>query len=152
MKEFSKEVINIDGVDYTLFLNRKGIITWEKLTKATSKANEIEKKYRNLGETSEEEIEIKDGDNPFELVGEDSLEIEKDEQELINLYIKLYWIMLYEEHKLNLKDVEELWNKAVNEYGADALIQLGIQMIEEANTNKQSNNLKKLDALKPKKN
>lgn len=152
MKEFSKEVINIDGVDYTLFLNRKGIITWEKLTKATSKANEIEKKYRNLGETSEEEIEIKDGDNPFELVGEDSLEIEKDEQELINLYIKLYWIMLYEEHKLNLKDVEELWNKAVNEYGSDALIQLGIQMIEEANTNKQSNNLKKLDALKPKKN
>ena len=152
MKEFSKEVINIDGVDYTLFLNRKGIITWEKLTKATSKANEIEKKYRNLGETSEEEIEIKDGDNPFELVGEDSLEIEKDEQELINLYIKLYWIMLYEEHKLNLKDVEELWNKAVNEYGADALIQLGVQMIEEANINKQSNNLKKLDALKPKKN
>lgn len=152
MKEFSKEVINIDGVDYTLFLNRKGIITWEKLTKATSKANEIEKKYRNLGETSEEEIEIKDGDNPFELVGEDSLEIEKDEQELINLYIKLYWIMLYEEHKLNLKDVEELWNKAVSEYGSDALIQLGIQMIEEANTNKQSNNLKKLDALKPKKN
>ena len=152
MKEFSKEVINIDGVDYTLFLNRKGIITWEKLTKATSKANEIEKKYRNLGTTNEEEIEIKDGDNPFELVGEYSLEIEKDEQELINLYIKLYWIMLYEEHKLNLKDVEELWNKAVNEYGADALIQLGVQMIEEANTNKQNNNLKKLDALKPKKN
>ena len=152
MKEFSKEVINIDGVDYTLFLNRKGIITWEKLTKATSKASEIEKKYRNFNETNEEEIEIKDGDNPFELVGEDSLEIEKDEQELINLYIKLYWIMLYEEHKLNLKDVEELWNKAVSEYGADALIQLGIQMIEEANTNKQSNNLKKLDALKPKKN
>ena len=29
MQEFSKEKIEIAGVEYTLFLNRKGILSWE---------------------------------------------------------------------------------------------------------------------------
>ena len=33
MKELSKETINIGGEDYTLFLNRKGIVAWEKYSK-----------------------------------------------------------------------------------------------------------------------
>ena len=33
MKELSTEIINIDGKDYTLFLNRAGLVAWEKYTK-----------------------------------------------------------------------------------------------------------------------
>lgn len=155
MKDFSQEIINIDGIDYTLFLNRKGIVTWEKITKVASKANDIENRYKNIGvsENSQEEIEIKDGDNPFELAGSEESQLEKDENELIEFYIKLYWIMLYENHKLDLTEVKVLWEKAVNEYGIDQLVDLAMQMIEDANSNRTGNNeLKNLKALRPKKN
>lgn len=155
MKDFSKEIINIDGVDYTLFLNRKGIMAWEKITKVASRANDIESRYQNIGVHSknEEAIEVKDGDNPFELLGEEENQLEKDENELIEYYIKLYWIMLYENHKLDLKDVKILWDKAVQEYGVEQLVDLALQMIDDANSNRTGNNeLKNLKALRPKKN
>lgn len=155
MKDFSKEIINIDGVDYTLFLNRKGIVAWENITKVASKANDIENRYKNIGvsNNSQEAIEIKDGDNPFELAGSEESQLEKDEKELIEFYIKLYWIMLYENHKLDLTEVKILWEKAVNEYGIDQLVDLAMQMIEDANSNRTGNNeLKNLKALRPKKN
>ena len=152
MKEFGKEIINIDNKDYTLFLNRKGIVTWEKITNAISKAIEMDKKYsdiENLEETKE--VEIKDGDNPFELADNISTEFERDSEQMITMYKKLYWIMLYENHKLNYKDVETLWDKAVEEYGVDQLVELAYQMLEDANKN-TNENLKNLKALRPKKN
>lgn len=152
MKDFSKEIINIDGVDYTLFLNRKGIVAWEKISNAMKKTNEIEGHYKN-GLPSQEDMEIKDGDNPFELAKQQKSQLEKDEEILIDMYIKFYWIMLYENHKLDLKDVKVLWEKAVQEYGIEQLIELGMQMLDDANRNKLENqNLKNLKALRPKKN
>lgn len=152
MKEFGKEIIEIDGKEYTLFLNRKGILTWEKITNAIHKAEEIEKKYKDLENIGKiEEIEINDGDNPFELAENVKLDIEDDSEAMLTMYKKLYWIMLYEEHKLNYKDVEILWDKAVEDYGVDQLIELAFQMIEDANTDKTSG-LKNLKALRPKKN
>lgn len=152
MKEFGKEIIEIDGKEYTLFLNRKGVITWEKITNAIHKAEAIEKKYQNLEINGlGEDVEIKEGDNPFELADNINLDIEDDSEEMLIIYKKLYWIMLYEEHKLDYKDVEILWDKAVEEYGVDQLVELAFQMIEDANTNKTSN-LKNLKALRPKKN
>lgn len=152
MKEYGKEIITIDGKDYTLFLNRKGILTWEKITNAISKASEIEKKYNDLSSINNtEEIEIKEGDNPFEIADNISTDFEKDAELMTTMYKKLYWIMLYEEHKLDYKDVEVLWDKAVEEYGIDQLVELAFQMIEDANTDK-TQNLKNLKALRPKKN
>ena len=152
MKEFGKETIEIDGKEYTLFLNRKGILTWEKLTNAIRKAQEIEKKYTDLEQmTVDKEVEIKDGDNPFELADNVKLGVEEDSEIMIETYKKLYWIMLYEEHKLDYKDVEILWDKAVEEYGEEQLAELAFQMIEDANTDKTTN-LKNLKALRPKKN
>ena len=147
MKEFSKEIINIGGVDYTLFLNRKGIVAWENITKATRKKSEIEKTVNNL----KDEIIIKDGDNPFEISHAEELLAAQNETQ--NYYAKLYWIMLYEEHKLDYSKAEEIFNQAVEEYGLDALAELAMQMLEDANINKSGNNeLKKLTALRPKKN
>lgn len=152
MKEFCKETIEIDGKEYTLFLNRKGIVTWEKITNAIHKAEEIENKYKNIGQLeTDREIEIKDGDNPFELAESVNLDFDEDSEQMLTMYKKLYWIMLYEEHKLDFKDVEDLWDKAVEEYGVDQLVELAFQMMEDANTNRV-NNLKNLKALRPKKN
>lgn len=148
MKEFSKEIINIDGVDYTLFLNRKGIVAWERITKARERQAELRSKVKNFG--SDKELEIKAGDNPFEISGADAI-LEAEEQSKI-YYKKLFWVMLYEHHKLDYKDVEILFDKAVIEYGYESLIELSIQMLEDANINQSENNeLKKLTALRPKK-
>ena len=148
MKEFSKEIINIDGVDYTLFLNRKGIVAWERITKARQRQNELKNKIKELN--SNEELEIKSGDNPFEISGADDI-LEAEEQSK-SYYKKLFWVMLYENHKLDYKDVEILFDKAVTEYGYESLIELSLQMLEDANINQSENNeLKKLTALRPKK-
>ena len=146
MKEFSKEIINIGGVDYTLFLNRKGIVAWESLTKAKRNKSQLEETVNNLNQ----EIEIKDGDNPFEISKAD--EVLSAENEAKEYYIKLYWIMLYEEHKLDYSKVEELFAQAEKEYGLEALSELAFQMVEDANIDKNENTeLKKLSALRPKK-
>lgn len=153
MKDFSKEIINIDGVDYTLFLNRKGIVAWEKITNAFKLSTDMENKYRDILDEEAEEIEIKDGDNPFDFIDSETEDLEEDEKQLVELYTKLYWIMLYENHKLNITDVEKLWDKAVVEYGADQMVALAMQMLDDVNTNQvQKNELKKLTALRPKKN
>lgn len=148
MKEFSKEIINIGGVDYTLFLNRKGIVAWESITKASQMREELEEKLKSY--KADGAIEIKDGDNPFEIAQVDML-MEAEEQTK-TFYKKLFWIMLYEEHKLNYVDVEKLFEQAEKEYGYEALMELATQMIEDANKDlMESNELKKLAALKPKK-
>ena len=62
------------------------------------------------------------------------------------MYIKWYWIALYTNHKLALSEVTELFKKAEEEYGDAQLFELSNTMIQEANTDKNSN-LKKLEAL-----
>ena len=73
-------------------------------------------------------------------------DLEKDEQELRNIYIKWYWIALYTNHKLTLSEVTELFAKAEEEYGIEQLVELANKMTEQANKN-QNSNLKKLEAL-----
>lgn len=149
MKEFSKEIINIGGVDYTLFLNRKGIVAWESITKIMRRQSSLEEQVDKIKE--DEVIEIKDGDNPFEISHAD--DIMSAEGETIEYYAKLYWIMLYENHPMDYSKAKELFNQAMEEYGLDALAELSVQMLEDANINKSENNeLKKLTALRPKKN
>ena len=146
MKEFSKEIINIGGVDYTLFLNRKGVVAWENITKASRNKSNLEKTLSSINE----EIIVKDGDNPFEISNAE--ELLSAENETKEYYAKLYWIMLYEEHKLDYSKVQELFEEAITEYGLDALAELAVQMMEDANKNQsESNELKKLAALRPKK-
>lgn len=151
MKEFSKEVIEIDGKEYTLFLNRKGIIAYEKFAKEEAqKAAEFEGKYKALlQEDNAADLEIKEDTNPFE--GIESLDDIDDDKLLVRtLYKKLYWIMLYENHQLSLEKVGELYDMACEDYGEANIIALANQMVEEANQdNVSKKELKNLKALKP---
>ena len=157
MKEISKEIIEIDGKEYTLFLNRKGIVAYEKYCK--DEYSELEKtreKFKDTIETlQEDKVVINDDTNPFENLDKlDDIDADKNMDLVHKMYVKLYWIMLYENHKLSLTQVEELYNKAVEEYGELQLQALGDQMVEEVNImpeNVKQENLKNLAALKPKK-
>lgn len=158
MKEISKEIIEIDGQEYTLFLNRKGIVAFEKYSgEEHKKIQELYDKYKNIDEDKldiiEKTQELNDETNPF---GE--LEIVEDYSGFIdytrNCYIKLYWIMLYTNHQLSLSKVKDLYVKACEEYGEEQIRALGDQMIEEVNaqpTLQAKGELKNLKALKPKK-
>lgn len=145
MKEFSQETIEIDGVEYTLFLNRAGILAWEKYSK---KDNESLTKARDLYNkiTSEEEIEIKDDTNPFA----ETDALLSGEEDMLKSYKKMFWILLYTNHKLPLTKAMELFDKACEEYGRQQVVALEDQMVNDANTDRVTNpNLKKLEALRP---
>lgn len=145
MKEFSKEIIEIGDQEYTLFLNREGIVAWERFCKKEQEeVQKMQEKYKNI----EESINITEDTNPFEGIED----IDNDAETVSIMYERLYWIMLYTEHKFTPTQAKELYDKAVAEYGEEQIILLGNQMIEEANKdNVSKKNLKNLAALKSKK-
>lgn len=146
MKELSKETIEIDGKEYTLFLNRSGIVAWEQYTeKEKGKFEELGKKYKDIINTKTNDFdELPDDANPFESIeGFDS-----DVEFFNNIYSRLYWIMLYTEHKLSISEAKALYDKACEEYGEAQIMLLAKQMIDEVNTNPEKP-LKNLAALKP---
>ena len=145
MNEISKERIEISGVEYTLFLNRKGILSWEKYsTEELSKLQNIQETYKTVTEN----VKIEDGINPFEAF--DSFE--EDTSNISKAYKKLFWIMLYNEHKLDYSVASELYDKACEESGETQVIALEQQMFEDVNIDKISKTeLKNLTALRPKK-
>lgn len=145
MNEISKERIEISGVEYTLFLNRKGIMAWERYCKdEKQKLQEMQDKYKDV----ETDIEITDDTNPFDQVDE----LEEDVKLISTIFRRLYWIMLYSEHKLTITQANELYDKACEEYSEEKLYELAQQMIEDVNIDKSSKSeLKNLTALRPKK-
>ena len=149
MKEISQEIINVKGKDYTLFLNRKGLIAWEKFSKEENeKVAELQNKYEEMFK----DVEIKDDTNPFESL--DNVEdIEKDKELVSNTYKRLYWIMLYTNHQLSVSDAEKWYEDASEEYGEPQLYELAQQMIEDMNTDKlnETKSIKNLPALRPQK-
>jgi hypothetical protein len=151
LKEFSKETIEIDGKEYTLFLNRKGIVAWEKFCESENKKiAELREKYASLIDKEETPTEISDETNPFD--GLEAFDELDEQQEVITKSFKrLYWIMLYTEHKLPLSEVETLYDKASEEYGENNLIALAQQMIDDASIDKvtKDKELKNLTALRP---
>ena len=154
MKELSKERIEIGVKEYTLFLNRKGIVAWEKYTKQEEeKYQELQKKYASLDldKIVNNFDELDDKTNPFEGL-EEIDDMDSDKELLIKLYERLYWIMLYTEHKLSISEAKELYDQARKEYGDEQVILLGKQMIDDVNSDpNQNENLKNLKALRPRK-
>lgn len=155
MKNLSTEVIEIDGKEYTLFLNRKGIVAFEKYSKEEQeKIEELQNKYKSsIEELEKSDATITDDTNPFENL-DDFDNLEQDAEVEKRVYVKLYWIMLYENYQLSLNSVSELYDKACKEYGEDKVRQLADQMVEEINIapkTEANENLKNLKALKPKK-
>ena len=140
-KKFSEEIIEIDGKEYTLFMNRQGVVNWEKYTKLGEKSEKYKNKYVDT-----KEIELTDDFNPFG----DNDTLEEDTQEMKDIYSKFYWIALYTNHKFKISEANELFEKAIEEYGLEQLADLAQQMLDNVNTN-TNQNLKNLKALKPKK-
>lgn len=152
MKELSTEIITINGVDYTLFLNRKGVVAFEQYSKTEKdKILNIYDKYTSVDINNSKDFnKLNDDADPFDGINELD-NANEDILFLSKIYKRLYWIMLYTHHKLSISEASKLYDEAVEEYGVEQLIALGQQMIQEINTNPYKE-LKNLKALKPKKN
>lgn len=151
MKEISQEIINVKGVDYTLFLNRKGLIAWENYSEDDlKKSQEIRNKYKSLFKKTE----LTEDTNPFELLEDINLDdLEEDRKKVSNTFKRLYWILLYTNHKLSVSEASQWYDDACEEYGEEQLLQLANQMIEDANKDKleeKNKPIKNLQALRPK--
>ena len=147
MKEFSQEVIEIDGTEYTLLLNRAGILAWERYSQ---KENEEIYKMKDLYNkiSNEKNVDITDDTDPLA----DAETLLKSEEQTLNSYKKLFWILLREHHKIPYSEALELFDKACEEYGRIQVTKLEEQMMQDANRDlvtKENSNLKKLAALRP---
>lgn len=142
----SEEIIEIGGKEYKLFLNRIGIVNWEKMTKLQEKSKEIQELTKKLEQESE--IELTDDTNPFELYDTSEEEMNSKIDEMTDIYAKLYWVMLYTHHKLSMSEAKKLFDEAVEEYGIEQISQLANQMIEQANKDNLGKPRKNLKALK----
>lgn len=148
MNEFSKEVIEIGGVEYTLFLNRAGVVAIEKFTREEKK--KVESLQNIVGDVENGEVvEITDDTDPLaglEDMVESSLQVQRD------TYKKIFWIMLRTNHKLTFSEACDLYEKAYEEYGSqvDRLIeQIMSDINEDKVTIEQNKNVKNLKALRP---
>lgn len=148
MNEFSKEVIEIEGKEYTLFLNRIGIVAFEKFSRQEkAKIVELQKIYSEVDESNF--VDITDDTDPFANL--DDVMTVKEVRDKI--YEKLFWIMLRTTHKLSFSEAKELYAKAKQTYGSQ-VIALCDQMLEDVNLDKFSieednKDVKKLAALRP---
>lgn len=99
------EIIELNGQEYTLELNRDSFLKIDQYCNF-DKSNQIINKgvYEYIDE-------IKDDEDPFaEVVTDEELDkaIEEKEKVLEKLITRAFWIWLYPNHKLNIKQVEEI--------------------------------------------
>ena len=99
------EIIELNGVEYTLELNRESVVRIEKYTNLQKTYKEISKPIFEYKE------EIEENENPFEeeiKLDEMQEEAEKKLALLKDLYAKAFWIWLYPNHKLNINEVKKI--------------------------------------------
>ena len=137
--------INIDGTEYTLSLNRKGIEAIEKYTKLSSKREELEK----VTFTPDYVDEISLDDDPFAGLNEDDATQKLDE--MMEMLKRVLWICLWDNHKLNIEQVRELLVKITEDDEKFAELNEKVQILIEGVNKQPTGGLKNLKALKAQK-
>ena len=103
------EVIELNGKEYTVELNRESIIRIEQYTNLKQSSQEINKPL--IEDKSQKEISA--DENPFaDEISEDELEKSNDEKEetVKKVMTRAFWIWLYPQEKLSISQVEEILN------------------------------------------
>lgn len=137
--------MQIDGNEYILSLNRKGLEAIERYTKLSQRTKEL--KIISFEQEYVDEIGI--DDDPFAESKLDKKEEELDK--MMEILKRVLWICLWENHKLNIEQVRELLVKLIDENKFEELNTKIQTLIEGVNKNPEMNELKNLKALKAQK-
>lgn len=147
-KNISERIIEIGDKEYTLFLNREGVVGWEKASNFQTRIMRFQELAQQIRDN--DNYMVANDANPFE-IAEDKDPMEKEYEEALNdmrdVIAKFLWVALYTHHKLKVDEAKELYDKAEEEYGYEQMFQLVLEMLEDANTDKVTNR-KNLKALK----
>ena len=101
------EVIELNGKEYTVELNRESLVRIEQYTNI----EKTSKKFKESSLKDKSEIELSDDENPFaDTIDEEKLEKEaKEKEELIKKSVsRAFWIWLYPVEKLSISEVNEI--------------------------------------------
>lgn len=101
------EVIELNGKEYTVELNRESILKIDQYTNTKKTADEM---YKTVIK-DKSEIDLKDDEDPFaEEIPEDKLEEEAREKEKLikKVLTRAFWIWLYPQEKLSISEVEKI--------------------------------------------
>lgn len=104
------EVIELNGKEYTVELNRESIVKIEQYTNT----KEIMEKLSAKGLEDKSQLEISDDENPFaDKVNEEQIQQIEFEKliALKKLYSRAFWIWLYPVEKLNITQINEIIEK-----------------------------------------
>ena len=126
------EVIELNGKEYTVELNRESILKIEQYTNLRQSSQEINKSAFE----DKSKKEISDDENPFaEEISEDELEKSAtSKEELIKkVMTRAFWIWLYPQEKLSISQVEEILNPYYgSEEKAKELSDIYMQLTEKS--------------------
>lgn len=101
------EIIELNGKEYTVELNRESILRIEQYTNLKNASDKINSS--SLEDKSEKTIA--DDENPFaDEISEDELEkkAKEKEEEIKKVMARAFWIWLYPNEKLSISQVEEI--------------------------------------------
>ena len=101
------EIIELNGKEYTVELNRESILRIEQYTNLKNAS----KKITNSLIEDKSEKDISDSEDPFaEEIPEEKLESETKEKEetIKKVMTRAFWIWLYPQEKLTISQVEEI--------------------------------------------
>lgn len=136
--------MTIDGKEYILSLNRKGVEAIEKYTKLSGRRKEIEQNKKRAEHVENISID----ENPFEEIDDNFEERVNDNLEMLK---RMLWIMLWDTHKLNIEDTRELLIKVLEEEKLEELNNNIAKLVEGVNKQMGGSGLKNLKALKAQK-
>lgn len=136
--------MTIDGKEYILSLNRKGVEAIEKYTKLSGRRKEIEQNKKRAEHVENISID----ENPFEEIDDNFEERVNDNLEILK---RMLWIMLWDTHKLNIEDTRELLIKVLEEEKLEELNNNIAKLVEGVNKQMGGSGLKNLKALKAQK-
>ena len=143
MMNSNQETLVVDGKEYVLTLNRKGVEAIEKYTNLSKKKEKLEK-MSVKGSNKDEYIEnISLDEDPFADIGD----VEENLEETMELLKRTLWICLWERHHMNIEEVRELIVKIIDEDKLDEL-NSAIEKLTEGVNKTPSDSLKNTKELK----
>lgn len=137
--------MTIDGKEYILSLNRKGLEAIEKYTKLSKKREELEKVTFAVDYVDEISLD----DDPFAGLSQEDATEKLDE--MMEILKRVLWICLWDNHKLNIEQVRELLVKIAEDDEKFAELNEKVQTLIEGVNKQPSGGLKNLKALKAQK-
>lgn len=141
------EIIELNGKEYTVELNRESVVRIQQYTDI----EEAEKKIQATPITDKTNSEIIDGENPFEeKIDDEEIEkmVEEKEQIIKNVICRAFWIWLYPVEKLDFSKVKEILEPYFEDDDKAAYISSKYTEFSSKSVEIRENYLKELKNLK----